>query len=242
MPFLFSDTDLNHELTKIKLPDELIPNFEQVLDATYVLFNVFGDINGVIKYGEIRLKVPIDKFEVVLKAELIEMIVSFNKGVPAFRASRTSIEVLARVFLLLHENSLIMTEGKLRSDKLVGKIESAATSKSASALTSTFLTVSEGYGLGEIASMLKSLYSQLNDYTHGNPNLDYQVAISEFSLSALGKLKTNLAIVYQMTMLYAYLLIFIGQKVLGGRILSRQSFAFLERSNFVSKELLDRIR
>lgn len=241
MPLLFSDTELFEKISALSLPDDLSQEFDKILDSAFILFSTFRDINGAEKYGQISLPVSIHNYEVVLKAEIIEIIASFGKGVPAFRASRTSIEALARVFLLLQENYLIINNELARNDKSVSKIESAATSKSASNLTRTFKSVAESYGLQIISNRLEVLYSELNDYTHGNPELDYQFAISEFVASAPDKLIQNIKIIYQMNMLYTYLLIFISQKVLGGKILSRHHFAYLAQSGVISDELISKL-
>lgn len=239
---LINSGDFDSLISKVKLPERLTQQADYLVDAAFLNFSAITDIKGALQSGRLRLPIDISKFESAQKSQILEIIINIKKGVPAFRATRTLIETTARYTLLLKANQIMLDQNIRRNNSTISKLESAATSASASKLTSTFSSTLNADALAIIADQLTNEYSTLNNFTHGNPALQYESAVSDYVEHLPFEIENNLHVATQAFLISAFLLVFYGQKLVKGTILSREQFYFLEKSNAIPNDLIDTIR
>lgn len=234
--------EIIHLLSKITFPSSLEDDYESLTNSAFLNFSAINDINGAVTSTLYTLPIDVSHFESALKSQIIEIITSIQKGLPAARTTRTYIEAVARYTLLLRANSLIINKKLRRSNSEVANLESAATTKKASKLTKCFSQELKSSNLEYISLKFTDLYATLNDITHGNPNLQYQSAIRDYIENLPSALEKNIKMVIQTFLIATYLLIFEGQNLALGTILSREQFYYLERKSFIPANLLELIR
>jgi hypothetical protein len=202
-----------------------------------LIFRATQDLEGALSLQNIPVILDYKKYEITFKNNVLEVFTGLSQGIPMIRSQRTVIETLARFCLILQVDTLL-SQGNRRTEKKVGSLEGAATTKKAKTLTSKFSNQLKDVGCSEVAEYFGNLYSKLNDTTHGNPSTRYPEYFDDF-LSRLHKQSYQSLMEFQTELENClFCIILYAQQFIKTRVLSRSDFAWFSKHSSISESLL----